>query len=79
MGAITDTSSFWNVSIVVPVYNSEGTLSDLVSRLDEVSSGVFDLFEVLLVNDGSQDHSWDVICDLVAEYGWVRDINLMRN
>ena len=35
--------------------------------------------ELILVNDGSRDRSWDVICDLSIEYSWVRGINLMRN
>ncbi len=68
-----------SLSVVVPVYNSEGTLSDLVSRLTDVLGEAADCFEVILVNDGSRDGSWRVICDLVAQYPWVRGIDLMRN
>ncbi|MBN1810220.1 MAG: glycosyltransferase family 2 protein [Anaerolineae bacterium] len=66
-------------SVVVPVYNSERILSELVARLDEVLSGLTDRFEVILVNDGSRDGSWDAICGLAEKYAWVRGMNLMRN
>jgi glycosyltransferase involved in cell wall biosynthesis/4-amino-4-deoxy-L-arabinose transferase-like glycosyltransferase len=67
------------VSVVVPVYNSEGTLVELVRRLQTVLSTLASTFEIILVNDGSHDRSWQVIGDLVAEYPSVRGINLMRN
>jgi undecaprenyl-phosphate 4-deoxy-4-formamido-L-arabinose transferase len=67
------------LSIVVPVYNSEGSLKLLIERLAQVLPGVSDQYEAILVNDGSRDQSWRVIASLVAEYDWVRGINLMRN
>jgi glycosyltransferase involved in cell wall biosynthesis len=68
-----------SISVVVPVYNSEGTLGPLVERLREVLNGLGDTCEVVLVNDGSRDQSWDRILKLVESYPWVRGINLMRN
>ena len=68
-----------SLSIVVPVYNSEGTLDELVSRLEEVLSQVASKWEIILVNDGSRDQSWPAICNLAARHDWVRGINLMRN
>jgi undecaprenyl-phosphate 4-deoxy-4-formamido-L-arabinose transferase len=67
------------ISVVVPVYNSEGSLPQLAARLDGVLSKVATRFELVLVNDGSRDRSWDVICELARQYNWVRGINLMRN
>lgn len=67
------------LSIVVPVYNGESTLRQLIVRLDEVLSSAVTSFEVVLVNDGSRDGSWDLICELAAKHPWVRGINLMRN
>ena len=67
------------VSIVVPVYNSESTLKELVARLAEVLPTCHERFEVLLVNDGSKDESWSVICQLAEQHSWVRGFNLMRN
>lgn len=65
------------LSVVVPVFNSEKSLRALVEAL---SSALPDQdLELILVNDGSRDRSWDVICELVQEYSWIRGINLMRN
>lgn len=66
-------------TVVVPVFNSEATLPALVDRLAAVLPGVADHFEVILVNDGSRDGSWEAIAERAGKYGWVRGINLMRN
>lgn len=68
-----------SVSVVVPVYNSEQVLPLLVAQLEPVLSAVTTWFELILVNDGSRDGSWNVIRDLVARYPWLRGIDLMRN
>ena len=70
---------FWSLSAIVPVYNGEASLRELVSRLETVLSAVAHTFEVVLVNDGSRDRSWDVICRLAQAHHWVRGIDLMRN
>jgi glycosyltransferase involved in cell wall biosynthesis len=62
---------------VVPVYNSEGSLSALVERTRRALSGV--RHEIVLVNDGSADGSWEVVRQLCARYPGVRGLNLMRN
>ncbi len=67
------------ISVVVPVYNSEATLPALIARLDRALKECGCEFEVVLVNDGSQDRSWDVVENLARSHGWVRGINLMRN
>lgn len=68
-----------SISIVVPVFNSEGTLSELVSRLKAVLPEVASEWEIILVNDGSRDQSWQSIEALIASNLTVRGINLMRN
>jgi undecaprenyl-phosphate 4-deoxy-4-formamido-L-arabinose transferase len=67
------------ISVVVPVYNGSDTLPTLVDEVRQVLSGVADDFELVLVNDGSPDHSWQVISELAQENSWVRGIDLMRN
>jgi glycosyltransferase involved in cell wall biosynthesis len=67
------------VSVVVPVYNSEGSLPLLVDRLQQVLEPVGRLGELILVNDGSRDRSWEVVQLLAARYCWVRGYSLMRN
>jgi glycosyltransferase involved in cell wall biosynthesis len=68
-----------DVSVVVPVYNSQDTLVELVERLEAVLSDPAHRFEVVLVNDGSSDGSWQAITRLAEQYGWVRGLDLMRN
>jgi glycosyltransferase involved in cell wall biosynthesis len=68
-----------NISIVIPVYNGSETIPFLTSRLESVLPQVSDAFEVLFVNDGSLDKSWDVIVQLSRKHPWVRGLNLMRN
>jgi glycosyltransferase involved in cell wall biosynthesis len=67
------------ISVVVPVYNSEATLPDLIARLRPVLEGMGGSYEVVLVNDGSRDNSWGVIERLCRENPWVLGIDLMRN
>ncbi len=67
------------VSVVVPVYNSEESLNNLVRRVESALEGVTQGYEVILVNDGSKDGSWQVIQKLAQDTSQVRGINLMRN
>lgn len=67
------------VSVVVPVYNSESTLATLVQSTLLVLSESAKRSEIILVNDGSTDDSWEIIQDLANEYPQVRGIDLMRN
>lgn len=67
------------LSIIVPVYNSEGTLRDLVARLEPVLRQLGCTFELILVNDGSRDRSWELVGQLAQAHPWIRGINLMRN
>jgi glycosyltransferase involved in cell wall biosynthesis len=68
-----------SLSIVVPVYNSEESLPALQARLAQALPEISDLYELILVNDGSRDRSWDIICQLAEQYPWVHGIQLMRN
>lgn len=68
-----------SLSVVIPVYNSEGILDKLVARLATSLPGLSHTYEVVLVNDGSRDASWKEICRLREEYPWILGINLMRN
>lgn len=64
---------------MIPVFNSEEILADLVAALDEILPTWSDVFEVILVNDGSRDGSWLVVEQLCQRYSFVRGIDLMRN
>jgi glycosyltransferase involved in cell wall biosynthesis len=69
------------VSVVVPVYNGAAALPELVARLRAALAGRAPEAEILLVNDGSRDASWQAIAALAAEprRPRVRGIDLRRN
>ena len=67
------------ISIVVPVYNGSDTIQLLTEEVEKTLASIADEFELVLVNDGSSDNSWDVISELALKYSWVRGVNLMRN
>jgi len=68
-----------NISVVIPVYNGSDTLNMLVEELEKVLPSVADEFEVVLVNDGSPDNSWEVIEKLTKTHASVHGVDLMRN
>lgn len=65
--------------MVVPVYNSQDSLRPLLQRLLPVLAGLTECYEVILVNDGSRDQSWQRVEQLISEYPCIKGINLMRN
>jgi len=67
------------LSIVIPAYNSEQSLPVLLAALDGTLPHLVTPFEVILVNDGSRDKTWQTITNLVQVYPWLTGINLMRN
>ncbi|MBN1311706.1 MAG: glycosyltransferase family 2 protein [Anaerolineae bacterium] len=68
-----------SLSVIIPVYNSADILPVLLQRLDAVLPNLAPQFEVILVNDGSRDSSWDAILRLTQKYPWAYGIHLMRN
>jgi polyisoprenyl-phosphate glycosyltransferase len=65
------------VSIVVPVYNSEQILPELLQVTHDAMVGV--PFEIILVNDGSSDNSWATINSLSKKYSELRGVCLTQN
>jgi glycosyltransferase involved in cell wall biosynthesis len=66
-------------SVIIPVYRGAETLSELVSQLVKTLESSVPSYEILLVNDGSPDNSWEVITHLSQQVEQVRGINLLRN
>jgi glycosyltransferase involved in cell wall biosynthesis len=67
------------ISVIVPIYNSEASLPELIARLEPVLRDLGEPFEAWLVNDGSYDGSWTVVVQLAQRHDWLYGINLMRN
>ena len=68
-----------NLSIVVPVYKGEMLIEPLIAQLSKALPTFSERYEIILVNDGSPDNSWDVIQSLTNQYECVRGICMMRN
>jgi len=66
------------ISIVIPVYNSEKTIGELVGQLELQLRPMLDI-DIILVNDGSTDRSFQVLEGLSRKYDNVRALNLSRN
>jgi glycosyltransferase involved in cell wall biosynthesis len=68
-----------SISVVTPVYNGQASIAELCRRLDDVLPRVAAKYEIILVNDGSRDRSWEVISELSSRSRTVRGLDLMRN
>jgi dolichol-phosphate mannosyltransferase len=67
------------VSIVAPVYRNEPSLRELAERVAAALDADWPDYELLLVDDGSPDHAWEVIQALSGEDRRVKGIRLSRN
>ena len=68
-----------SISVIVPVYNSEQTLVALHKRLNSVCTKLAGEFEIIFVNDGSVDNSWEEIKILEEKNPSVIGVNLIKN
>ena len=68
------------LSIVVPCFNEQDCLSALHERLSAAArQAVGEDYEIVLVNDGSRDASWEMMRNMAAEDSHVTAVNLSRN
>jgi undecaprenyl-phosphate 4-deoxy-4-formamido-L-arabinose transferase len=68
------------VSVVVPVYNEEGNLPELLTRLTAVMDGLGRPYELVFVDDGSRDRSLEILLEAErARPGRIRVLELSRN
>jgi undecaprenyl-phosphate 4-deoxy-4-formamido-L-arabinose transferase len=68
-----------SISVVIPVYRSAATLAELVARLGTSLGAISPTYEIILVNDGSPDESWQVIGALLPSHPEIVAVNLLRN
>jgi undecaprenyl-phosphate 4-deoxy-4-formamido-L-arabinose transferase len=68
------------ISVVIPVYNEEENLRELGARLMRTLSALGRHFEIILVDDGSTDRSWEILTELHGQYPQVlRALQFNRN
>lgn len=68
-----------DISVVIPLYNEEESLPELVAWIDRVMQTNDFEYEVILVDDGSTDSSWKVISSLKQEFPQLMGIKFRRN
>jgi len=68
-----------DISVVVPVYNEEESLPELAEWIGRACGGAGLSYEILLMDDGSTDSSWQVIRQLAESDAAVRGISFRRN
>ena len=68
-----------DISVVVPLFNEEESLPELYAWIERVMQANGFSFEVIFVNDGSTDRSWEVIEKLKAQSDCVKGIKFRRN
>lgn len=67
-------------SVIIPVYNSERTLEELVDRIESIFFKISPSFEIILVDDCSSDTSWDVLKKIRSgDSKKIKIIRLIRN
>ena len=72
-------SNLLEFSVVIPVFNEESNLRILYDRLSGVMQGLGKTYEIIYVDDGSTDDSFQVLCDLHSQDNHVKVIRLTRN
>ncbi len=68
-----------DVSIIIPLFNEEESLGELIDRIGKVMAAQKLSYEVLMVDDGSTDSSWEVIRRLAAADPRIKGLSFRRN
>ncbi len=68
-----------DLSLVIPLLNEEESLPELLAWIRRVLEPTSWTYEILFIDDGSQDQSWNVICHLQKEHPEVLGIRFQRN
>ena len=68
-----------DITVVIPLYNEEESLPELHAWIKRVMENNQFSYEIIFINDGSTDHSWNVIEDLAHKDSNVKGIKFRRN
>ena len=68
-----------DISIVVPLYNEDESLPELVSWIERVMNEHNLTYEIVMVDDGSTDRSWEVIQELHQKNPHIIGLSFRRN
>lgn len=68
-----------DLSVVVPVYNEEESLKELAGWIEKICNANKLDFEVIFIDDGSSDATWQVITELSGEKSFIKGLRFRRN
>ena len=68
-----------NISVVIPLFNEEESLPELCAWIDKVMQANNYTYEVLLIDDGSKDNSWEVVEKVYSENTNIKGVKFRRN
>jgi glycosyltransferase involved in cell wall biosynthesis len=72
-------SDIMDLSVVVPVYNEEESISELAGWIEKTCIGNNIEFEIIFIDDGSSDSSWNIITGLADKNIFIKGIRFRRN
>lgn len=67
------------LSVIVPIFNEAESLSTLLAEISAAVDPLNKHYEVICIDDGSQDNSFERLCELVASYPQLRPVELRKN
>ena len=68
-----------HLSVVIPLFNEEKSLDELYSSIAKTISKINLKSEVIFIDDGSKDNSWEIIKNIAKKYSNVKGIKFLRN
>lgn len=72
-------SDHMDLSIIVPVYNEEESIAELAYWIEKICRGNKLEFEIIFIDDGSSDSSWNVITGLSKKNKFIKGLRFRRN
>lgn len=69
----------FQISVVIPLYNEEESLPELCAWIKKVMDEHHFSYEIILIDDGSSDNSWQVVKNLISTNQFIRGIKFRRN
>jgi len=68
-----------NISVVIPLLNEKESLLELTDSLNDVMKSYNFSYEIIFIDDGSSDNSWDIIEELSSKSDTIKGIKFHRN
>lgn len=68
-----------DISVIISIFNEEESLRELVEWIEKVMGSNRFSYELIMVDDGSRDRSWEIILDLAKKNSCIRGISFRRN